>query len=133
MTVTLADCFVSNQCFIDITMSCHFIVLLIVIFRDNYRHLEIPFHLTGSDSCEIFFSKVGGMAGMERVYDFQELIQCANALNQLSAIEYGSNGLTFNRAHNKMCNVWDELHPLQPGETIADLSDYTLVETGMLS
>ena len=27
MTVTLADCFVSNQCFIDITMSCHFIVL----------------------------------------------------------------------------------------------------------
>jgi hypothetical protein len=58
MTITLADCFVSNQCFIDITMSCHFIVLLIVTFRDNYRHLEISFHFTGSNSCKIFFSKI---------------------------------------------------------------------------
>jgi hypothetical protein len=32
---------------------------------------------------------------MERVYDFHELVGCANTLNHLSAIEYGDNGLQF--------------------------------------
>jgi hypothetical protein len=35
------------------------------------------------------------MQGMERAYNFHELINCANALNQLSAVEYGENGLQF--------------------------------------
>jgi hypothetical protein len=37
---------------------------------------------------------------MERAYNFHELINCVNALNQLSAVEYGENGLQFGRAHN---------------------------------
>ena len=61
---------------------------------------------------------------MERAYDFHELVGCANTVNQLAAIEYGHNGLQFDRAHNKQCNVWSDLHPLQPGEEEADLSDY---------
>jgi hypothetical protein len=51
-------------------MSYHFVVLLVSIFRDRYPNLQVPLHLTGSDSCEIFFSKIGGMVGMERAYDF---------------------------------------------------------------
>ena len=69
-TPTLQECFVSNQCYLDVQLSCHFVVLLIRYFRDAFSHLPVPFHLTGSDSCEIFFSKVGGMQGMERAYDF---------------------------------------------------------------
>ena len=76
--------FVSQQCFVDIQLSCHFIVVLICHFRDSYSHLIVPFHLTGSDSCEVFFSKVGGMVGMERAYDFQELMAAANTINRLS-------------------------------------------------
>ena len=53
--------FVSQQCFIDIQISYHFFVLLVCHFRDTYSHLPIPVHLTGSDSCEIFYSKIGGM------------------------------------------------------------------------
>jgi hypothetical protein len=56
----------------------------------------VPLNLTRSDSCEIFFSKVGGIQGMERAYDFHELVNCANTLNHLAAIEYGDNGLKFN-------------------------------------
>lgn len=104
-------------------------VLLIKLFRDAYDHLPVPFHLTGSDSCEIFFSKVGGMQGMERAYDFHELVGCANTVNKLAAMEYRKNGLQFDRAHNKQRNVWSEIHPLAPGELPADLSDYSELAT----
>jgi hypothetical protein len=110
-------------------MSCHFVVLLIKMFRDFYPTLEVPLHLTGSDSCEIFFSRIGGMQGMERAYNFHELINCANALNQLSVVEYGENGLQFGRAHNKQKNVWADLHPLQEGEDIANLVDFSGLAT----
>lgn len=66
---------------------------------------------------------------MERAYDFQELVGCANTVNQLAAIEYGENGLRFDRAHNKQQNIWAKLHPLQPGEAPADLGDYSSLTT----
>jgi hypothetical protein len=55
--LTQMEHFVSQQCFLDIQVSCHFVVLLIVHFRDMYPNLVVPLHLTGSDSCEIFFFK----------------------------------------------------------------------------
>jgi len=97
--------------------------------RDKFPHLSVPFHLTGSDSCEVFFSKVGGMVGMERAYDFQELLGAANTVNRLSQMEYGSNGLKFGRAHNKMTNIWAKLHPLSEDEVQPDLGNYRAVGT----
>lgn len=125
--LTTQECFVSNQCFLDVQISCHFVVLLIKYFREHHDNLPVPLHLTGSDACEIFFSKVGGMQGMERAYDFHELVNCANTLNQLSAIEYGDNGLKFDRVHNKQRNIWAELHPLEEGMSGPDLGDYSLI------
>ena len=126
-TPTLQECFVSNQCYLDVQLSCHFAVLLIRYFRDSFSHLPVPFHLTGSDSYEIFFSKVGGMQGMEQAYDFQELVVCANTVNWLAAIEYGHNGLKFDRAHNKQRNIWAKLHPLEAGQSPANLADYSAI------
>ena len=125
----MQECFVSNQCYLDVQLSCHFVVLLIRYFRDAFSHLPVPFHLTGSHSCEFFFSKVGGMQGMERAYDFQELVGCANTVNQLAAIEYGENGLQFDRAHNKQRNIWGDLHPLEPGQAPPDLANYSSLST----
>ena len=62
---------------------------------------------------------------MERAYDFHELLECTNTLNQLAKIEYGENGLKFNRQHNKQKNIWAGLHPLGDSEVEADLSDYS--------
>ena len=121
--------FVSAQCFADIQMSCHFAVLLICHFRDRYPHLQVPLHLTGSDSCEIFFSKIGGMNGNERAYDFHELLGTANTLNHLSEVEYAENGLKFNKQHNKMENIWAQIHPLGANEGPCNLGDYTDIST----
>ena len=87
-------------------------MLLVKHFRDVYPHLPVPLQLTGSDSCEIFFSKIGGMNGMERSYDFHDLVNTANTLNHLSNVEYGDNGLKFGGVHNKIENIWASLHPL---------------------
>ena len=110
-------------------LSCHFVVLLIKYFRDNYPNLPVPLHLTGSDSCEIFFSKIGGMNGMERSYDFHDLVNTSNTLNRLSSVEYGENGLQFGRVHNKVEIIWSKLHPLREGEIVADLADYSFIST----
>jgi hypothetical protein len=91
--------------------------------------LAVPLHLTRSDSCEIFFSKIGGMEGHERAYDFQQLVNTANTMNRLTTIEYKDNGLKFGRVHNKMKNVWADLHPLVEGEIVCNLSDYTEIAT----
>jgi hypothetical protein len=69
------------------------------------------------------------MQGMERAYDFQELVGCANTVNQLAAIEYGPNEPQFGRAHTKQCNIWADLHPLEQGESLADLGDYSALAT----
>jgi hypothetical protein len=113
-------------------MSCRFVVLLVCLFRYRYPNLPIPLHLTGSDTCNIFFLKVGGMVGMERAYDFHKLIRRANTLNHLAAVEYGTNGLQFGRQHNKQSNIWADLHPLGAGESAADLGDYSLLSTDEL-
>ena len=42
---------------------------------------------------------------MEQAYDFSELLNCTNTMNNLAAIEYGENGLKFGGLHNKMTNV----------------------------
>ena len=110
-------------------MSCHFVVLLIFHFRDTYPDLPVPLHRTGNDSCEIFFSKIGGMEGHERAYDFHQLVNTANTLNRLSATEYKDSGLKFGRVHNKMKNIWADLHPLSHSEVPCNLGDYTSIAT----
>ena len=127
--LTVATNFVSQQCFIDVQISCHFVVLLICHFHDKYSQLPVPLHLIGSDACEIFFSKIGGMEGHERAYDFHQLVSTANTLNRLTATEYKDDGLKFDRVHNKMKNVWADLHPLQEGEQECNLAGYSLIAT----
>jgi len=56
------------------------------------------------------------MNGAERAYDFHKLVNTVNTLNQLFAIEYGENGIKFNKVHNKMDNIWAKLHSLGEGE-----------------
>jgi len=91
--------------------------------------LSIPLHLLGSDACEIFFSKIGGIEGHERAYNFHQLISIANTLNRLTATKYKDSGLKFRRVNNKMKNVWIDLYLLTTKEVPYNLLDYTLIAT----
>ena len=69
------------------------------------------------------------MEGHEKTYNFQQLVNTANTLNRLTSIEYKNNGIKFGRVHNKMKNMWSDLHSLVEGEVVCNLSDYTLITT----
>lgn len=58
---------------------------------------------------------VTGFHDQDYIHNGKKLM---NPLDQLSAIEYGSNGLKFGRYHNKIENSWSKLHPLQEGEEL---------------
>lgn len=96
----------------DIQISCHFVILLVCLFKDKYLHLSVPLHITGSDACNFFISEIGGMDELEGAHDFHGLVGIANTLNHLARTEYRGDELKFGQVHNKMENVWLALHPL---------------------
>lgn len=53
---------------------CHFIALLVVLFKNQYPHLPISLHLMRSNSCDSFLSMVDGMVGMECAYNFHKIV-----------------------------------------------------------
>lgn len=56
--LNLQDNFISSQCFLDIQISSHFVVILITYFGDNIPVCQCFFHLTGSASLEIIFARL---------------------------------------------------------------------------
>lgn len=90
-------------------ISCHYIVLLIKLFKKKYNHLEVPFSLPGSNVCEQYFSKVGGMISSKRNYDGCELADSSRALARIVEFEAKHTGSGFMRAHKKPMHIWTKL------------------------
>ena len=61
-------------------MSCHLVVFVILLFRDFHPSMLVSLHFTNPIAVKCIFSKIRRMVGMERVYDFHELVNCANTL-----------------------------------------------------
>ncbi|KAL3682655.1 hypothetical protein R1sor_000677 [Riccia sorocarpa] len=99
------------------------------LIGDKYTGLKDPMHLLGSDCCEHFFSRVDGMKGYERNYDFADLVDCASGLNRLASMEYGEEKLHMSTSHAKQQTIWGKLHPLAVDESEPDLSDFTRLST----
>lgn len=56
--------------------------------------------MIGSDSCEVFFSKIGSMQGMERAFDFQEQVNCVVTISYLAySIEHMEIGAIWEGAY----------------------------------
>ncbi|KAL3689994.1 hypothetical protein R1sor_016305 [Riccia sorocarpa] len=87
--------------------------------------MNVPLHLLGSDYSEHFFSRVGGMKGFERNYNFADLVSCASGLNKIGSMEYGEENIRLGRSHAKQQTIWGKLHPVVARETEPDLSDFS--------
>ena len=66
---------ISSQGYLDMQITCHYIALLIKLFKDKYNYLEVPFNLLGSYDFEKKISKVGGMISNTRKYDGCDLVE----------------------------------------------------------
>ena len=86
-------------------ISCHFVVLLMRLFHDQYSNFPCALHLTGSDVCENFFRKFGGMVGVEREYDFTGLLHAIGILNRVVEEEFNRQGLRFNKYRKKQMSI----------------------------
>ena len=71
------------------------------LFLDQYSNFPCALHLTRSDVCEKFFSKVSGMVGVEREYDFTDLLHAIGTLNRVVEEESNLEGFRFNKSHKK--------------------------------
>ena len=70
---SLHESFIRTQCFLDIQLSCHFVVLLIRFFWDFYSHILVPLHLTKHLEAIGQAYKTGGQAGDPIYYALYEL------------------------------------------------------------
>ena len=84
--------------------------------------------MTGSDVCKKFFSKVSGMVGVERAYDFTNLLHAIGTLNRVVEEELNPRGLRFNKYHKKQMNIWNKLYQqiVEEGDV---LSQYDSIST----
>ena len=71
--------YISREAKTDALLSCHFIVLLIKLFRDKFKDLAIPFHSLGSDVCEDVFAALGGFVRNKRTYTIYEALSTIRA------------------------------------------------------
>ena len=120
--------FISREAYQDVKISCHFAVLLMRLFHDKYSNLPCALHLTGSNVCENFFSKVVGMVGVERTYDFLDLLHAIGTLNRVVEEESNPQGLHFNKYCKKQMSIRNKLHQqiVEEGDV---LSQYDSIST----
>lgn len=71
--LNLKQNFISRECYCDISLSCHFAVLLISTFRDHFPHLACLLNITGSDCCEVHFSGCGSWIQNRHSVTFDEM------------------------------------------------------------
>lgn len=94
-TYNLKENFISRYTYLDIHISCHYVVLLIKLFSEKHSHLEVPLGLVGSNVCEIYFSKVGGMIKNERNYDGCDLVESIGAVTRIAEFEADPTGSSY--------------------------------------
>ena len=81
----------------------------IKLFRDKFSNSQIPFSLLGSNSCEVFLSKVGSMVGNERSYDGYDLVESLGGMNRMAKHHGAPSSLVFPKSHKKQENIWAKM------------------------
>jgi hypothetical protein len=99
--------YISNESVTDATLSCHFAVLWLKMFRELYPDRAPLLHRTGTDVCEHWFSLLGGFVKNKRVYSILEGLQTIRTkLN--SEIAFAS-GIARPAHKKRVAGEWVEL------------------------
>ena len=83
---SLKDRFLARECFQDVLLSCHFVVILISYFRDEHPDLECPIDLTGSDCSERSFSENDSFVQNHHNYTFLDMHTNLGHMNRIKEI-----------------------------------------------
>ena len=97
---TVDEAFITREAYTDVVMSCHFVVLLIVVFGEEGQSRPIPFRRLGTDVCEDLFSMLGGFVHNKRTYTVLEGLQTIRTMHraeEVGGIRPASEGSTAGR------------------------------------
>ncbi len=106
--LTLANNFLTRQCFQHVVLSCHAAVLLIMGSRDFAPEHPICLALCGSDCCEDHFSDHGSFVDNKHTYTFKEMVENKANMDTLLKIRSNPNGPKIPKRHKKQENIWDK-------------------------
>jgi hypothetical protein len=99
--------YISNESVIDATLSCHFAVLWLKMFRELFPNLPPLLHRTGTDVCEHWFAALGGFIENKRVYSVLEGLQTIRT--KLNAELTYASGIVKPAHKKRAAGEWMEL------------------------
>ena len=115
-STSMDEVFISREAYTDVVMSCHFVVMLIVVSRDEASSRPIPFRRLGSDCCEDWFSLLGGFVNNKRTYTVCEALQTIRTMLRAWEIS-GASGLNH-KGRKPVGEVpWEELEDRRGDQT----------------
>jgi hypothetical protein len=106
-THTLEAAYVTKEGRVDCALACHFVVLWLMVCRDDFPFHEPNLYRTGTDVCEKFFSHIGGFIANRRVYTFLEALQTLRTFIT-SELAYAG-GIERATKRKRRIPTWDEL------------------------
>ncbi len=109
--LTLANNFLTRQCFQHVVLSCHAAVLLIMGARDYAPDYPICLAKCGSDCCEDHFSDQGSFVENEHTYTFRAMLQNKANMDTLLKVKANPTGPKIPKRHKKQENIWDKGNP----------------------
>ena len=118
----LNEHYVTREASQDAILSCHFVVLLIYLFRDDYPSLDIPFDRCGSDPCEDLFSMLGSFVKNKRTYSVFDALQTVRS--NIATSTAWSQGLFRKGSRNRTRKrVWEDSPGAPPNPRIWPTND----------
>ena len=76
---TTNENFVTEEAMLDAVLSCHYAVLLMKLYREEYPGVELDLSRTGTDCCESYFSSLGSFVDNKRTYSCGEALTTTRA------------------------------------------------------
>ena len=103
---TLSEHFISREAFQDVEISCHKVVNYIRATRDFAPQNHVCLNKLGTDVCEQYFSKQGGMIMNRRVYNLLEMVESDGSLQRMKFSESGDRCPLIFPEHSKKKEIW---------------------------
>ena len=116
--------FISRETYLDLTLSCHQVVLFIMASRDFAPNYPICFPRLGTDVCEEFFSANGSFIVNKHNYIITDMYRNLGNMNRLQEIFADEDGPDNPRKHRKGENIWNKGNSRAPGIPAPDLKDF---------
>jgi hypothetical protein len=91
-----------------VLMSCHYVTLLILTYRDRFPLMTPTFPTTGTDACEDLFSSLGSFVENKRVYTLLDGLQTIRSQLWASETAMSHNIDTRGRRRTRAKVPWSE-------------------------